>query len=71
MKIRDERHGEVRSIDDMVNMVIFVRRLGDGIFDRFYRRVRNGHTDIMIDQIMAPVTDRAGGLLSDCYFRVS
>ncbi len=39
----------------MVDMVVFVRRLGDGGFDGIKRRVADGHARMMVDEVMAAV----------------
>lgn len=48
-------HGEIRCIDDVVYVVVFVRRLGYHGFDGIERRVVDGYTRVVVDQLVAAI----------------
>lgn len=48
MQSRDEGHGEVSGVDDVVHMIVFVWRFVDGTLYRLDSRVMDGHAQFMV-----------------------
>ena len=59
-----ERHWEVRSIDDMVDVIIFVWRLQYCVSDRLNRGMANRGPGLMMKKLVAAVTQRGFTLLN-------
>lgn len=56
MNIRNERHWEIGSINDMVDMIVFVRSFEDGFLQGLDRWMMDRDSSLMMDQ---PVTSIA------------
>ncbi len=55
MESWNQGHREIRSINDMVYMIVFVWRFKNGILYRLNRRMVYGCTNFMIFQFMASI----------------
>lgn len=53
----DERHGEIRCIQNMIDAIIFVRRVAEVFLNRVDRRLGGGDGFIVMNEIMTAIAN--------------
>ena len=57
MERRDEGEGKVGGIEDVVDMIVLVRRGEDSVTNGVDRRVRDGNPNVVVKEVMAAITE--------------
>lgn len=53
----NQRHWEVCCIQDMIYMIMFVRRLGYGVFEGLQRRMAYGLAGVVVKEVMTAIAE--------------
>lgn len=64
--IRYQGHRKICCIYDVVDMVVFVWCLEEGVLYRLYGRMMDGFAFMMVDQFMAAIANGRRYLLGSC-----
>ena len=62
LKSRDKRERKVSGVEHMINVVVFVGRLGDDVLDRLQSRMDDGNPYMVMQKVVAAIAHGSGYL---------